>query len=353
MKTLYNSPLSAFTSLKCGGIAKELIIVESSDELLSCLRTKHIDYILGYGTNTLVSDSGLSESTVVVTRFLEPEILINGTQITASAGTWWDDVVTQSISNNLWGIELMSGIPSSVGAAIVGNIAAYGQAIAQSLVSVEVFDKSSGVSRTLSASELDFDYRRSNFSNPEFKQLVILSATFKLSESAATDLQYASAQKIADELEIKPNTLENRRTIILEARRRAGSLYEPANNTSQHHSAGSFFKNPLVAPAIAEKIMAYEENPNINQKDIASQNSIHGGNGRRISAAHVLLAAGFKRGQTWGAVRLHPDHILKLENAGDATAQQIYDVVAEIVATVKQRLGIDLEPEVRFLGSFN
>jgi UDP-N-acetylmuramate dehydrogenase len=79
---------------------------------------------------------------------------------------------------------------------------------------------------------------------------------------------------------------------------------------------------------------------------------VHGGAQKRVSAAHVLLAAGFQRGQTWGPVRLHPDHILKLENTGGATAQQIYNVAMEIVNTVKNKLAVDLVPEVRFLGSF-
>jgi UDP-N-acetylmuramate dehydrogenase len=67
----------------------------------------------------------------------------------------------------------------------------------------------------------------------------------------------------------------------------------------------------------------------------------------------VLLAAGFKRGQSWGKVRLHPDHILKIENTGGASAQDIYNVVQEVVATVRQKLSIELEPEVRFIGYFS
>ena len=85
----------------------------------------------------------------------------------------------------------------------------------------------------------------------------------------------------------------------------------------------------------------------------AELNQVHGGAQMRVSAAHVLLAAGFSRGQTWGPVRLHPDHILKIENTGGATAQNIYDVAMEIQRTVLDKLSIELSPEVRFLGEFN
>lgn len=86
---------------------------------------------------------------------------------------------------------------------------------------------------------------------------------------------------------------------------------------------------------------------------INEQNRIHGGNTHRASAAHVLLAAGFSRGQTWDNVRLHPDHVLKIETLPGATAQEVYDVATEILATVQSKLGIELVPEVRYLGDFS
>ena len=85
---------------------------------------------------------------------------------------------------------------------------------------------------------------------------------------------------------------------------------------------------------------------------IINQSKIHGGNAQRASAAHVLLAAGFHRGQTWGNVRLHPHHVLKIETLPGATAQEVYDVTQLILETVKDKLDITLEPEVKFLGNF-
>ena len=86
---------------------------------------------------------------------------------------------------------------------------------------------------------------------------------------------------------------------------------------------------------------------------INQQNELHGGDPRRASAAHVLLAAGFRRGQTWENVRLHPDHVLKVETLDGASAQNVADVANEIMTTVKNNLDITIVPEVQFLGKFS
>jgi len=185
---------------------------------------------------------------------------------------------------------------------------------------------------------------------PENKSKVILDATFELSPQSNSQLEYESALKVAAELNIKPDSMADRRKIIIETRRRADALYD--ENHQSTWTAGSFFRNPLVSPDQVEAIIAHEEVPGKTKEQILRQNQIHGQDSARVSAAHVLLAAGFTRGQSWGKVRLDPEHILKVENMHGASAQEIYDVVQEIVSTVKQKLGINLEPEVRFLGEF-
>lgn len=134
----------------------------------------------------------------------------------------------------------------------------------------------------------------------------------------------------------------------MEARKRAGSLWD---GKSHAKTAGSFFRNPVVSEDLAELIMNAEEH-GVSASDIKKQNEVHGGTTTRVSAAHVMLAAGFERGQTWGPVRLHPEHILKIENTGGASSQQIYDVAQEIITTTQEKLGVTLQPEVRFLGKF-
>ncbi len=194
---------------------------------------------------------------------------------------------------------------------------------------------------------MDLAYRTSKLANND-NTLIIVRARFSLGSSATTELKYESALKVARERELDPGQLESRRKIIMEARHRAGSLLEPGTTAK---TAGSFFKNPLVTPEQAEHVMNFEEY-GVEKGAIKNQNVIHGGDAQRVSGAHVVLAAGFHRGQSWGDVRIHPDHALKLENTGNATSQEIYDVAQEIIAAAKTKLGITLEPEVRFLGEF-
>lgn len=136
----------------------------------------------------------------------------------------------------------------------------------------------------------------------------------------------------------------------METRRRSDSLFN--DSAVGPWTAGSFFKNPVVDESQIEAIIANEEVAGKTKEQILRQNQIHGQNQARVSAAHVLLAAGFKRGQTWGQVRLDLEHVLKVENMGAATAQEIYAVVQEIIHTVKEKLGVTLVPEVRIMGEF-
>lgn len=350
MKILKNEPLAPYTSLHCGGPAKELVIAATYDEVVStierALDEKKPLWFLGFGSNSLISDGGLSGITLV---WHGGTIEFNGSTVTADAGVWWDSLVQASILAHLWGLELMSEIPSSVGGAVVGNIAAYGQQISDTLQSVTVFNTDHDRIEELSAEKIKFSYRRSSLqSHPE---LLILRATFTLSTTPTHELRYASALDVATSIQADIDTLEGRRNTIIETRTRAGSIYHPEEG-KQEYTAGSFFKNPLVSAEIAEKVARFDESGKALER-VLEQNRIHGGSTQRASAAHVLLAAGFERGQQWGEVRLHPDHVLKIENLGQAKAQDVYDVAHHIIKTVEEKLGITLEPEVRFLGSFN
>lgn len=348
MKILNDQNLADYTSLKAGGRAESLVALEPGDSLRDVInQVSGPIWMLGYGTNCLISDQGLP-GTVILNRSgrLEKQ---GPTRFKADSGLNWDDLVQEVIDSNLWGVEFASGIPGGVGAAIVGNIAAYGHRVADVFVEASIFNPSDGSVITWYKDDFGFDYRTSILQRADNQHLVILDATFEFSREPTKDLEYASAIKTGQELNIQPDTLENRRKIIMETRRRAGSLLQ--DNSVGPWTAGSFFKNPLVDEKQVEAIIAHEE-AGITPQQLLRQNQLHSGDKARVSAAHVLLAAGFHRGQTWGNVRLHPDHILKVENLGNATAKEMYDVVQHILQTVKAKLDIDLEPEVRFLGDF-
>lgn len=341
-----DTSLAQYSSFGTGGQADYLFLVNNHNEFLDSINElKNPVWILGQGTNSLISDQGLPGTVILMQ---SNNLELQDATLIADAGVSWDSLVQRAVSENLWGMELMSGIPGSVGAAVVGNIAAYGQSVADSLNWVEVYDRQQKKIVTLQKEELGFNYRYSKLLDEKNAHMVVLRAGFELSTEPVQQLEYRSALSVAQELQIDSDSLAGRRKIILEARKRAGALKDTSVKT-----AGSFFKNPVVTPEQAEHILGFEENANVNVAQVMQQNKIHGGSAHRVSAAHVLLAAGFKRGQSWGPVRLHPDHVLKIENHGGATSQQIYDVAQEIIATVKQKLDVDLEPEVRFLGEFN
>lgn len=344
MKSLKNESLAPYTSLRVGGIVEELRITTSYDEIVEALKgVKEESWLLGYGCNVLISDNGLPGTTIVCRG---GSIEIRDSEIVADAGVWWDDVVLAAINNNLWGIELMSEIPSSVGGAVFGNIAAYGQQTSDTLSWIDVYDMRTGSITLHKKDDFDFQYRWSSFQNDPEK--VILRIGLNLSTTPLHELKYDSALMVAEELGLDPTKLEDRRAIIMETRRRAGSLYHPNDETAEH-TAGSFFKNPMVSTEQAKELAAFDETGKTLER-VENQSRIHGGDSHRASAAHVLLAAGFQRGQTWQHVRLHPKHVLKLETLDGATANEVYAVVQEILSTVKDKLGIELEPEVKFLG---
>lgn len=347
MQTVTNTSLAPYTSLKVGGMAETLVLCGTYDEVLDTLtRSDHAETrLLGFGSNSLISDAGLPGTTII---WRGGTIAHTDNVVIADAGAWWDDVVTHAIAEGLWGLELMSEIPSSVGGAVFGNIAAYGQQVSDTLLWVDIFNHTSGTVERREKSQINFAYRESSLqSEPES---IILRAAFQLSRTPLHTLRYQSALSVASEYGYDTKTLDGLRMIVIETRRRAGSIYHP-DDPGAERTAGSFFKNPLVTLEQAKVLAAFDESGKTLER-VLDQNNIHGGSTQRASAAHVLLAAGFNRGQHWDRVRLHPQHVLKIETLSGATAEEVYTVAQEIITTVQDKLDITLIPEVRFLGKF-
>lgn len=348
MEPTPQAKLAPYTSLKCGGNADQLYLPKTRDEVINLLAEMAPDtplWLLGYGSNCLISDEGLPGITVI---WRGGQIWQDEHTLYVDAGVWWDDLVKYAIEKGLWGLELTSEIPSSVGGAVFGNIAAYGQQVSDTLLWIEVFDRRTGGTKRLDKDDIEFAYRESSLQTQP--HLIILQAAFALSEEPLHTLKYGSALAVADENDYDIHTLQGLRQTIIETRRRAGSIYHPDDPQAQH-TAGSFFKNPLVTTEQATTLASFDESGKTLER-ILEQNRIHGGESHRASAAHVLLAAGYQRGQTWDKVRLHPDHVLKIETLDGATAAEVYAVAQEIISNVKQKLDITLTPEVRFLGTF-
>ena len=342
-----NVELAPLTAFRAGGPAEKYLRLDSADGLrarLSELEKQPPDWLLGSGTNILISDSGLPGLTL---HFQGGGISLERKNLViADSGASWDDVVLFALRHGLWGIELMSGIPGSLGGAVAININAYGQALVDRLCWVEVFDPRGGL-RKVDIDPSKWGYKKSPFAGG---RQIIVSAALELEEKPTCELRYAKALDYARKAGLDPAQLEGRREIILGARAAAGALLDdsPAGRAK---TCGSFFRNPVVAPERVEPLLAYEES-HLKAEELLEMNRLHGGQARRVSATHVLLAAGFRRGQEFGRVRLHPDHVLKIENWRGASAQEIYGTAELIRKAVFEKLAIRLEFEVQTLGDF-
>ncbi len=344
-----NVALAPFTTFGVGGNAEKFVQPENSEELIEILENHHGQkiWLLGYGSNVLISDKGLPGLTIMLR---SNNIEVKDKAIIADSGVWWDDIVKEAVSNGLWGIELLSEVPGSLGAALYINIAAYGQSIGPVVEWVDIWDADKHEILRLGREVMSWDYKKSIFQNRDMENTLILRASLSLSGEKTTEITYQKATDIATELGLDTESLSGRRQTIIEARRRAGSLWNPDDNSSR--TAGSFFRNPLVSAQQVNKIVAHDES-GLAAEVIKKMNQAHGGHSHRVSAAHVMLAAGFTRGQLVAKhVRLHEKNLLKLETLPGAKATEVYEAMKIIQNEVNEKLGIILEPEVKLLGDF-
>ena len=346
-KILQKVELAPLTSFKVGGPAESYLKLTSARNFHKFAKNDaEINWVLGSGTNVLISDRGLEGLTL---HFSAGQIDYKHRDclLIADAGAVWDDLVSFSIKHKLWGVEMMSGIPGTVGGAVAININAYGQTLSDVIEWVEVYDPRKKLFEKIGFQNDRWGYKKSPFDSSES---VILRTALRLGEKSTTELKYVSALSYAQKSGLDIKDLDARRKIILGTRSEAGSLIDETES-GRAKTCGSFFKNPIVKSNQIKRLLAHDETA-FSEKDLLAMNKLQDNENGRVSAAHILLAAGFKRGQTFGKVRLHPNHVLKIENYADATAQEIFEVAKLIQITVKIKLGIDLDFEVKTLGFF-
>ena len=248
------------------------------------------------------------------------------------------------------GVEMLSGIPGTVGAAIVQNIAAYGQKISDVFRSARAFDIAAGALLNLNADDLMFSYRSSALKprNRYTPDKILLDVALKFgSHDKLQEIQHTEVLALHREYGQSLDDPVARRRAVLQVRERKGMVVGGANWLP---SAGSYFLSPVlpkeVALDLAEQIRGHDfANSFLTwyQPDAATT---------RFPAALALRAAGFMNGDTWGNVGLSPHHILAICTYPGATGSDVIAVSDIVRAQVTERLGITLEPEVRLLGNF-
>ena len=251
--------------------------------------------------------------------------------VKAEAGVEWDDLVAWSVEQGLWGMENLSLIPGSVGAAPVQNIGAYGAEAKDVIERVHFFNAEECKHHTLGNAECRFAYRDSIFKHELKGKVIITSVEFRLSKSPRPNLAYGDLSK---EVEARGGSkLKNIREAVCAIRQ------SKLPDTAVLGNAGSFFKNPIVNKSVSEELKRTYENMPIYPLSDAKC---------KLAAGWLIDQAGLK-GYRKGNVGVHDRQALVLVNLGKAKGAEVIDLAHEVQLAVKQKFGIEIEPEVNIL----
>lgn len=335
MDVMTNISLKQYTTMKLGGEARYMATADSASDVVSLYRNARKEnlpiFVLGGGSNVITHDE-VFEGIVLLNKIKGFEIIAETdetTDVKIGAGEVWDEVVEKAIGLGLQGVEAMSGIPGTAGAAPVQNVGAYGQEIADTLISLEAYDSKTDTIVTISANECDFSYRNSIFRDKEKGRYCILNITLRLNKAEPKPPYYASLQKYIDENDIREVNLSVIRVAVLNIR--SEKLPDPA----ELPSAGSFFKNALVEKWKLEELQKeYSDIPNYAMPD-----------GRyKIPTGWLIDKAGL-RGYRSHGMRVYEKNALVLVNDSATGYDDLAAIREEIVQIVFDKFGIKIEQE--------
>lgn len=252
--------------------------------------------------------------------------------VQTGAGIEWDDFVDWAVKKQLYGIENLSLIPGTTGATPVQNIGAYGVEIKDYIVEAEGIEIATGKSKTFQNEEIDFGYRDSIFKNELKDKYFIISVTYKLFKEGKINMSYGTVKNEVEKIG-KPD-LKTVRQAIINIRNSKLPDHKLVGN------AGSFFKNPVVKAEIANDIL--NEHPDMPIYD--ADNGM-----KKLAAGWLIDQCGLKGFEMGNGAAVHDKQALVLINKNAETGQYIADLAIFIAQKVKNRFGIELEPEVKIL----
>lgn len=334
MKISHNISLKKYNTFGIDVSAKDFVTATSINELQKILKLKPENlFVLGGGSNMLLTKN-INNSLVI-------HINIKGIKkidenprfvfINVSAGENWHDFILWCIDNNYGGLENMSLIPGNVGTAPIQNIGAYGTELKDNFIECEAIEIETGIIKSFSKIECEFDYRNSVFKNKLKGKYIITSVTFKLTKkNHILNTAYGVIEKELEGKNILSPTIKDISNAVIAIRK--SKLPDPKTLGN----SGSFFKNPVITQQEFEVFIAkYPEAPNYK----ISYNEI------KVPAGWLIEQAGFK-GKQYGDAGVHEKQALVLVNHGNATGKEIWDLAMKIKTTVKEKFGIEINPEV-------
>ncbi|OCG72663.1 UDP-N-acetylmuramate dehydrogenase [Microbacterium sediminis] len=368
-------PLAQLTTLQVGAAPARMREARTRDELVTALREVWADgddwFVLGGGSNLLVGDEPFDGTVIriLTTGFEEMPAPRDGVvRLRVEAGQNWDELVAWSVANGLRGIEAMSGIPGTAGAAPIQNVGAYGQEIVQTLVEVELIDEATGEVSVVPASELGLGPRTSDlkrhYGEDPARSAVILSLTIEL-ERVGTAPRPITDARIAKAVGLEVGaeaTLASIRDRVLAIRASKGMVLDPADDDTR--SAGSFFNNPIISErdprSLPEDCPRWPTEPEIDAVQVIPLDRFDGWIPApvphhppvKVSAAWLIEHSGLRKGFRLGRSRasLSTKHTLAITNRGGASAAEVAELARFVQMRVAQEFGIELRPEPVFVG---
>ena len=317
--------------MRLGGPARYVLEIENPADIPDAYgfaATYHLPtFVLGYGANTLGHDEGFN-GVIIINRIkgIKEEKVENDTKLTIMGGEYWDNVVAYACERGLTGIEALSKIPGLAGAAPVQNIGAYGQKIADTLESIEVYDTARGTFRTLTHADLNFSYRKSILNTTEKNRYFVISITLVLKKGQMSRPFYNSVERYISDHNLTDFSPQGIRDIVSTIR--ADKLPDPLDKAS----SGSFFKNIYLTDTEAETAEA-KGYPVYRGKD-----------GNKINSGWLIQHAGFS-GQLLNGIRVSDKASLVLINESAKSYNDLAKARDEIVGKVYDKYGYWLEQE--------
>ena len=340
VRVVRDAPLATRNTFKVPARAPWLVEVGDSAALPDLLRQPElrggVALVLGGGSNLLFAGDAPGTVLALTGQRIELRDDHDGVAIVRTdAGVAWHGFVLWTLAQGLAGLENLSLIPGTVGAAPIQNIGAYGVEVRDFIHAVEAYEPATGTLHRLGPDACAFAYRDSVFKHAP-DRYIVTAVEFALPRAPALKLDYAG---LGDELRtmgIDAPTPTQVSDAVIAIRRR--KLPDPA----VLGNAGSFFKNPIVAAAQAEALQAmHAALPVFRIGDDST---------RKLSAAWLIDACGWK-GHRDGDAGVSATHALVLVNHGHATGQQLLDLARRIADSVRARFGVALEPEPRVIGA--
>lgn len=337
MEILEDYSLKGLNTFGISVNSRYFISIRSTKELREVLsmdiaQSKPI-LIMGGGSNILFTEDfpGL----IILNNIKGIEIIEENNDevlVSAGGGEVWQDLVTFSLDNNLGGIENLSLIPGSVGAAPIQNIGAYGVELKEVMESLEAIELATGEKRTFYNADCDFGYRNSIFKKELKDKYLITNVKFKLSRSPKLNTTYGAINSLLKERGIEDPTIKDISNAVIEIRQ--SKLPDPAHLGN----AGSFFKNPVLDKIDFEGLkLTFPDIPGYMNDELV-----------KIPAAWLIEQCGWK-GKRFDNIGVHDKQPLVLVNHGGGTGKDLSDLAKKIKESVVTKFGIELEAEPRII----